>query len=171
MWLLPIAFMIHDFEEIIMMRPWYLKNGAYLKARFPRLINRMAATAGLSTPAFALAVLGEFVILSAATLACIELGSYSAWAAIVVIFLVHNVGHVGSFFIVGRYVPCVITSVITSFYLVYALAMMYTGGYLVLRDILIWLAVALVIAAVGFFVLVRAAAWFDRWLARWSMPG
>ncbi|OPY29384.1 MAG: hypothetical protein A4E28_00878 [Methanocella sp. PtaU1.Bin125] len=171
MWLLPIAFMIHDFEEIIMMRPWYLKNGAYLKARFPRFFNRMSSTAGLSTPAFSLAVLGEFVILSAATLACVELGAYPAWAAVAVIFLVHNVVHIGSFFIVGRYVPFVITGVITSAYPIYALATLYGGGYLVPQDVMVWLAVALVPAGIGFFIIIRAAARFDRWLERWSVPG
>lgn len=168
MWLLPIAFMVHDFEEIIMMRPWYRKNERYLKARFPRLISRIAVTATLSTPAFALAVLGEFIVLSAVTLACAELALYSAWAAVAVLFLIHNIVHIGSCFVMGRYVPFIVTSVLTSVYLAYALAVLYGGGYLFLQDILAWLTVAAVIAAIGFLILIRTATRFDRWLKKWS---
>lgn len=34
--LLPILFMVHDFEEIIMFEPWLAKNRAELKRRFPK---------------------------------------------------------------------------------------------------------------------------------------
>ena len=35
--LLPIIFMIHDFEEIIMFKPWLTKNSTEIKRRFPKL--------------------------------------------------------------------------------------------------------------------------------------
>jgi hypothetical protein len=35
MWLLPIVFMFHDFEEIIMFKPWMNANYAALEKRLP----------------------------------------------------------------------------------------------------------------------------------------
>ena len=35
MWLLPIVFMLHDFEEIIMFKPWMNANCAALEKRLP----------------------------------------------------------------------------------------------------------------------------------------
>jgi hypothetical protein len=33
MWLLPIVFMIHEFEQIIMMKPWAAKNANEIQRR------------------------------------------------------------------------------------------------------------------------------------------
>jgi len=36
-WLLPIVFMIHDFEEIIFFKSWMNKNKDYLIEKFPKI--------------------------------------------------------------------------------------------------------------------------------------
>ena len=65
--LLPIVFMLHDFEEIIMFRPWLSRNRDELKTRFPRFEAFLTKRGffDYSTSAFALAVCHEFVLLSA----------------------------------------------------------------------------------------------------------
>ncbi|RYM02943.1 HXXEE domain-containing protein [Sporolactobacillus sp. THM7-7] len=40
-WLFPILFMFHDFEEIIFMKSWLIKNKYYLSQRFPRFTKKM----------------------------------------------------------------------------------------------------------------------------------
>lgn len=35
-WLFPIAFMLHDFEEIIWFEPWFQENYSKIKYRIPR---------------------------------------------------------------------------------------------------------------------------------------
>jgi len=37
-WLFLIVFMLHEFEEIIFLKPWVGKNSAYLSKRFPKFV-------------------------------------------------------------------------------------------------------------------------------------
>ena len=170
MWLLPIAFMVHDFEEIIMTRPWYLRNEAFLKARFARLAGSIARTGTLSTSAFALAVAEEFVILSAVTLVCVEYGLYSVWAGFLIGFFIHLVYHIGSFLAMGRYVPYVITSVVAGIYAIYALLAINDGGYLVWSQVIVWSAIATAFIIANLIFAVILAEKFDLWLGKWSSP-
>lgn len=54
----------------------------------------------------------------AAILASVELGLYSLWAGILVAFTVHLVIHLGSFVVLRRYVPHIITSVLAMAYVI-----------------------------------------------------
>ena len=67
-WLLPLVFMLHDFEEIIFVEWWVNKNKEVLLKRFPRVAKMYS---GLSTIAFALAVSEEYIILLLITLASV----------------------------------------------------------------------------------------------------
>ena len=61
-WLLPIVFMIHDFEEIIFFKSWITKNKDYLSGIIPEFSKRLLfRLEKLSVPAFSLAVAEEFV--------------------------------------------------------------------------------------------------------------
>jgi hypothetical protein len=170
MWLLPIVFMVHEFEEIIMMRPWYLRNEAFLKARFPRISRSIARTGTLSTSAFSLATAEEFIVLSVVTLACVEYGLYSVWAGFLIGFFIHLIYHMGSFILMGRYVPYVVTSVIACIYSVYALIVLNDGGYLAWSGVAIWSVIGIVFIIANLMFAVAVAEKFDQWLGRWSSP-
>ncbi|MBE5979318.1 MAG: HXXEE domain-containing protein [Paenibacillaceae bacterium] len=67
-WLFPILFMFHDFEEIIFMQSWISKNRNYLTHRFPALSKRLSSHFDqITTSAFALGVAEEFFIISIIT--------------------------------------------------------------------------------------------------------
>lgn len=59
-WLFPILFMIHDFEEIIIIKSWQQKNKEYIENRLQKFVpfNFKASTA-----AFSIGVAEEFVII------------------------------------------------------------------------------------------------------------
>jgi hypothetical protein len=168
MWLLPIVFMVHDLEEVVMMQPWYRKNGQFLKVRFPRLMPAISRTGTMSTPAFALAAGEEFVALSAITLVCVEYGLYDVWAGFLLGFFIHLVYHVGSFFVIRRYVPYIITSVLAGIYSALALIVLNDGGYLAWDRAAVWTAVAIVLIIVNFVLAVGMAERFDKWLTGWT---
>ncbi len=168
MWLLPVVFMIHDFEEVIMARPWYRKNAPFLKVRFPRLARSLSHMGSLSTSAFALAVAEEFAILSAITLVCVEYGLYSIWAGVLIGFFIHLLYHIGSFIMMGRYVPFIITSVVASVYSASALFVLNDGGYLAWGAVAAWALIAIVVIAVNLLLVLKVATWFDKWLSNWS---
>jgi len=69
--------MLHDFEEIIMFKPWLNANWSTLEKRFPaRIIQAMAKQKALSSSAFSVTVAEEFVVLFAFTFITVEFGMY-----------------------------------------------------------------------------------------------
>lgn len=113
-WLLPIIFIFHDFEEIIMMKPWINKNNEYIKTRFPRLSKRLLAHFdNINTSAFALGVAEEFIIISIITVITYMNQWYYLWEGIFISFTLHLIIHCIQALILRRYVPVIITSIIS----------------------------------------------------------
>ena len=77
-YLLPILFMLHEFEEMVMLPAWIEKNEKELSRRFPALRSKLSF---LQSPAFGIAVCEEFVIVSACTMATIITGHMLFWFA------------------------------------------------------------------------------------------
>jgi len=136
MWLLPIAFMIHDFEEIIMMKPWAAKNSVEIQRRFPSLASRVLPhLERLSTSSFALAVAEEFILLSTVTYFAVEYELYAVWAGVLLAFFIHLLVHIMQFFLYWKYIPVIITSVIISLYCVFALYFLNLYNYVSWPDV------------------------------------
>lgn len=147
-WLLPIVFMIHDFEEIIFFKSWITKNSPYLKKRFPflakRLLPRMEA---LSVPAFAVAVFEEFVLLSVITFTAFYFDYYSIWLAVFMAFFIHLFIHIIQWIVLKRYIPAIITSILALPYCVY-------GFMIVLRNHLFTASEIILLSLAGVFFMV-----------------
>ncbi len=68
-WLFPIMFIIHDFEEIIMVEKWLHNNQTNLYKRLPtKIADRIVKQFSMTTAQFAVAVLLIFLLISAATI-------------------------------------------------------------------------------------------------------
>lgn len=144
MWLLPVAFMIHDLEEIMMLQFWLRQHASSLEKRLPPLASRLLAHfKKLSTASFSLAVAEEFVLLSVATYVTVEWNLYSIWAGILVAFFVHLISHVLQFVVLGRYTPAIITSILTGAYCLGALYYLNALNLLVWSEVAIWAVIAL----------------------------
>ena len=64
-WLFPIVFMIHEFEEIIFMRWWIAKNKVHVLNKYPKLGKQVLGQFdAFSTESFSLIVAEEFLIVS-----------------------------------------------------------------------------------------------------------
>ncbi|MEW5960930.1 MAG: HXXEE domain-containing protein [Chloroflexota bacterium] len=163
MWLLPIVFMIHDFEEIIMFRAWLMTDGDKVRQQFPRRGGQfLRPLEGLSTAAMTMAVAVIFLVLSTLTILAVELNLYNFWAGLMLGFFIHLIAHIGQYVLMKRYIPCVITSVLGSIYCLWALGQM--------SDLLNWLAVGGWTAFAGVLIIVvlsvahRVGALFERFL-------
>ena len=67
-WLFPMLFIFHDFEEIIFMQSWICKNRGYLIERFPTLSKRLLPHFdNITTSSFAFGVAEEFILISIIT--------------------------------------------------------------------------------------------------------
>ncbi len=165
MWLLPVVFMLHEFEEIIMLPPWIVKNQPRLNARFPRLAKRVLPHyARLSPSSFSLAVAEEYLLLSALTLIAVEHSLYAFWAGILLGFLLHLIVHIVQFIIYRGYVPAIITSVIGCLYGVLALHALNAGDLLAWRAVLFWTLLFSVVIALNLLCVHALALRFERWL-------
>jgi len=105
--LLPIIFMLHDFEEIIMVDIWQKKYMKLLEMSTSKPFEHW-----VSTNSGAIAVLIEFLILLAVSLSSIFFQNYLIWYGVFFVFIVHFVIHYFLSFRFRHYTPGVTTAAI-----------------------------------------------------------
>ena len=111
LWLFPISFMFHDFEEIIIWERWMNKNGGEIKRRVPTfLAKQVDAFVGKSTAQISLVVCLIFSLTVLSALLATVYGTYSFFLLTSAMFFVHGFGHIGQSIVLRKYVPGVITS-------------------------------------------------------------
>lgn len=104
-WLFPILFMIHDFEEIIMIEAWKKKNDKFIREK------KIPYSFNVTTASFSTAVLFIFILFSAVTLFSYVYESYFLWLIMFLAFIFHLFFHAASCLVMIRYTPGVITSI------------------------------------------------------------
>ncbi|MBI5950243.1 MAG: HXXEE domain-containing protein [Chloroflexi bacterium] len=167
MWLLPIVFMFHDFEEIIMFKPWLDANRENLERRFPKWAARaLAEQSKMSTSAFAFAVAEEFIVLSALTLLAVELELYPFWVGMMLGFFIHLLVHMGQFIVYRKYVPVILTSLPSGIYCLVALHDLNLQHPLDWELVAIWTLLSLIIIGANLALALKLAAKFGMWLER-----
>lgn len=110
----PVAFILHDAEEVVVQHRWMLAHREALARRFPKIAPLLDHLCGLSTKAFAIAAFEELVVLLAATCYVLVDGAFSMqiWSALFIAFSIHLLVHISQAIIVRGYVPGVVTSVL-----------------------------------------------------------
>lgn len=167
MWSFAIVFMLHEFEEIIMLKPWLARNAAALSRRYPTVGARIVRRYGeLSTPAIALAILEQFVILSLVILASVVFHAPGLWAGVLTGYLLHIVGHLGQAAVYRAYCPFLFTSLLSVPYGAYCLRRLYVEGLMSPVEHLGWTAIAIPLIAVNLLFALRLAVLFEAWLRR-----
>lgn len=164
-YLLPIVFILHDFEEIIMFRPWLDKHRTEIKSRFPRLDKILLRNHDhLSTSAFAVAVLHEFVIIAIITILAVHFDSYQWWFGAFAAFFLHLFVHILQWLVFGKYVPFIITSILALPYCSYTIIQFLkftnlTGGQLTL-----WAGIGVLLTLASFYPAFFLASKFEHWI-------
>lgn len=164
MWLLPVAFMIHDFEEIVFMKSWARKKESYLLGRVPRFAKPFILhIKQLSTAAFALGVAEEFLMLSLAVYICVEYENYSLFAALTIGYLFHIIVHLMQGIYLRTYVPAIGTGVVTGIYNCYALWVLQQRNLIDWGYVGIALPIVIAVIFVNIAVLHYLAGKFDKY--------
>jgi len=162
-WLLPIVFMIHDFEEIIFFKSWINKNNNYLAEKFPKIAKRfLPRLRSLSTSGFALAVAEEFVLLSLITWGAVTFDNYILWLAAFMGFFAHLLIHIGQWLIFKRYIPAIWTSFFALIYCAFTLYTIISEKIFQISEIVLWTMIGLVIVGVNVIFAHQLAEWFDK---------
>ena len=112
-WIFPVLFVFHDFEEIIGFGIWYNKNKQKLKNKYPKIaimIDMMFSD--YSTEGMAIAVLEELTLCIVICILGMYFDMYVLWIGVFIIFVIHMIMHIVQSAFWGNYVPSLITSII-----------------------------------------------------------
>ncbi len=162
-WLLPIVFMFHDFEEIIFFKSWIAKNKKTLSKRFPKLSRRLLGRfENLSVQAFSLAVAEEFVLLSLVTVLSVVFESYLFWFGIFMGFFIHLLIHLIQWFVFRKYIPAIFTSIISLIYCFFALNFILRNNLFEKQEIIVWTFMGFGIIVINIFFAHKLAELFNK---------
>lgn len=163
--LLPIIFMIHDFEEIIMFKPWLASNREELKIRFPKMEQFMAKKRlfDLSTSAFAIAIMHEFILISAATVISLYINNYSLWFAAFMAYTIHLFVHIVQWISYQKYVPVIITSLLTMPYCIYTFIRFIKFTEISSEKLILWTIIGIIATVLSFIPAFFFANKFQNW--------
>jgi hypothetical protein len=123
-WLFLAAFMLHDFEEIIRIEPWFRKHADDVLTRIPAALHKdFINLSRMTSSQFAVAVCLEFILFIPVTYLAAERGFYLPFIGFNVMLFIHVFMHVGQAIYVRRVVPGVVTAVLIT--LPYSLYLFY----------------------------------------------
>ena len=106
--LFPALFMLHELEEIIWM-PSFVKK---LSAQFPDI-----RFLSYYTPfAFNTIVMEQLLLLLITLYLSYQFNNYTIYATIVIAYIYHVVGHLIQTFVIRKYVPGLLTGILTSLF-------------------------------------------------------
>ena len=160
LYLLPIVFMIHEFEEIIMLPTWLDKNKAMLYMRFPFMKDKVDSLS--NAPVFALTVLEEFIIISACTVMSICMNDLTAWYCCLIAFGLHLIVHIIQFLVIRKYIPVIVTSVLCLPYCIWVF--IQVKDYYTLNETLLWGFVGVVVCVLNLLLMHKISPKLWSWM-------
>lgn len=119
--LFPIFFMIHEFEEIIMIQKWINHNQIKLTQRFPHLYPIIKKASKIDTHKFSIIVAEEFIIVSTCYTISIYTGQIIYWYCCLAAFSLHLLIHLLQFIIWQKYIPAIVTTLCCLPYCIWAI--------------------------------------------------
>ncbi|WP_379141779.1 HXXEE domain-containing protein [Paenibacillus sp. sgz500992] len=115
LWLLPVCFMFHDFEEILTVESWAGKYGSRVEAALPKYMSTMyRSTMRMTTRAFAMDVLFVYILIVTVTVLAVFFSFYWLYLAVLAVFLLHVFTHLGQSIYLKLYTPGVVTAVLVA---------------------------------------------------------
>jgi len=164
-WLLPVMFLLHDFEEIILVGVW--------KQKYRKILNRLSTKKQpynhfRNTDSFSMAIAVLFLITVVIGLFSIITKNYIIWYGTFFTFTAHFLLHIVLTLRFKHFVPGIITSIILSpiclFVLYQVTALLpYSYGTLVISSLLCCLVLAII-----FYFINQLIGVFDKWLQKYA---
>ncbi|MGB8450809.1 MAG: HXXEE domain-containing protein [Anaerocolumna sp.] len=169
-WMLPVIFMIHDFEEIIMAEVWGKRFRKEINTAWPkRQPFGLNYIQNCHTPAFSIGVEVEFLLFSLISLLSVIFQSYFFWFSAFSGIILHMVFiHILMCVRFKHYMPGVITSVI---FLLPSVLFMYKAKKILqyeLGTILTACMLGIVLIIIMIPVLHKLMGTWSEWLYRYS---
>lgn len=158
-WSLPVMFMLHDFEEIIITDAWQKKYASILQNSKVKPFNHWN-----STDSAAIAILIEFLILSVVSLFSTIFDNYLVWFAFYVVVIIHYAIHYYLSIRFKHYIPGVVTGILFMPISIYILACSGVTQMYSTTNILLACSITLIFFLGLFRWLTASISSFHRWL-------
>lgn len=138
-WLFPIAFLLHDFEEIIFVEAWFQKNYVKVFRRVPRRARGFFEEFSHTTAArFSIPVAMQLIMYIVAAYAAVEQQTFAFLVGFNVLLFLHVFTHIGQSLYFRTYALGVGTAVIIIIpYTLYLFYRLLHAGFIDFGDILI----------------------------------
>lgn len=95
-WLFPVTFMLHDFEEIIFVESWFKKNYVRLEPMVPDRMKPMFHDLSKTTAAqFSIPVLMQLIVYMIASFLVVEHQFYGLFLGVNILMFLHVFMHLG----------------------------------------------------------------------------
>ena len=155
-WVFPIVFMIHEFEEIIFMRWWVKKNKEHILSKYPKLGKQVLGQFDVfSTEAFSLIVAEEFLIVSFIVIFSAFTSNYDLYAGLILAFSIHLLTHLIQSIVLKSYTPAIITTLLTGIFCAYAFVKILNSELLSFNRTLIFTVVLTMIVFLNLKIMYR----------------
>ncbi|NGP58351.1 HXXEE domain-containing protein [Paenibacillus thiaminolyticus] len=166
MWLFPIVFMFHDFEEILYVEPWIRRHGDRILRQMPPAVRRFAGSSlKMTTRDFAGDVFWVFLVIVTATLAAVLFSWYDLYLILVLILFLHVFTHIGLSVYTRTLAPGVITAVLLVLpYSGYAFFRLF-ADHVIVPEQLLWDGLAAIVLFPAIFLLM------SRWRSKFRTAG
>jgi hypothetical protein len=174
LWLMPVLFMIHEFEEIFMIEAWSERHKEKINQIWPTKKPFGLDNAGPYLSAcIGIGIFSEFIMIFLICLICVIFQNYYAWVGIFVGFLIHMLSPHGTDVIKFKgYTPGIITGAIV---FIPCLWVLYQANtilhYGVLEVALSTVGMWLVEGFITFKVLHKAMASWSKQLYQYAQAG
>lgn len=167
LWIFPILFIFHDFEEIIFMKSWVMKNRSYLCERFPTISKRLLPHFdNITTSSFAFGVAEEFILVSIITIVSYMTDWYLLWVGSFIAFTLHLIIHCFQTLLVRKYVPAIITSIICLPICIFIIK--HIVNVFQLDAVILYSILAFIIMVFNLLLIHKGMGIFSRWLAEYE---
>lgn len=157
LWLFPITFLFHDFEEIITVEKWIGKHGDHVRNALPGFAKKIFnSSLRMNTLNFAKDVLGVYSVIVVVTGLAVFFDFYLLFLAALHLYFLHVFTHLGQTIYLKKYTPGVLTAVFPVLpYSLYAYYRLLSEGIIGPADLLWALVLMLVVVPVALLLLLR----------------
>ncbi|SDN64427.1 Protein of unknown function with HXXEE motif-containing protein [Psychrobacillus sp. OK028] len=164
-WLFPIMFILHDFEEIIMVERWMKRNSTRIYDILPeKIADRVIKQFSMSTAQFAVAVLVIFLFVSSATVMANQFviqglqGNIYIFTIVTLVFFLHGFTHIGQSIILRSVTPGAFTSLFVI--IPYSLVLFQS---LLINEVITW---KIIFLSLPFCPLIIPVALLAHWIGK-----
>ncbi|MDQ0246062.1 hypothetical protein J2S09_003649 [Bacillus fengqiuensis] len=138
-WLFPITFLLHDFEEIIFIESWFKKNYKRLVHRIPnKLRNTFQELSTVTSAQFSIPVFFQFIMYIVASYLAAEQHIYGLFIGFNVLLFIHVFTHIGQSLAFGTYALGTGTAMFITFpYSIYLFYRLLNEEIITFNDVLL----------------------------------